>query len=76
MPFASTIAPVYTAKDAAAVSAHPPGQMPAAGLLPCDGMGGSEGLNLTGMARRAAEILHRNDMGEWTRAAPELYPHQ
>jgi hypothetical protein len=50
--------------------------MAVAGLLPCDGMGGSEGVNLTGMARQAAEILHHNDMGEWTRAAPELYPHQ
>jgi glucosylglycerate hydrolase len=50
--------------------------MPAPRLLPCDGMGGSEGVNLTGMARRAAEILHHNDMGGWTRAAPELYPHQ
>jgi glucosylglycerate hydrolase len=28
------------------------------------------------MASRAAEILHRNDMGGWTRAAPTLYPHQ
>ena len=28
------------------------------------------------MARRAAEILRRNDMGGWTRAAPDLYPHQ
>ncbi len=25
---------------------------------------------------RAAEILHENDMGRWTRAAPTLYPHQ
>ncbi len=28
------------------------------------------------LALRAAEVLRRNDMGEWTRAAPELYPHQ
>ena len=25
---------------------------------------------------RAEEVLRRNDMGEWTRAAPDLYPHQ
>ena len=24
----------------------------------------------------AAEVLRRNDMGEWTRASPTLYPHQ
>src|SRR3712207_4527838 len=70
------VAPLYIAKEAAAVCPHPQGQMAVAGLLPCDGMGGSEGVNLTGMARQAAEILHHNDMGEWTRAAPELYPHQ
>jgi hypothetical protein len=28
------------------------------------------------MAERAEEVLHRNDMGGWTRAAPDLYPHQ
>jgi hypothetical protein len=28
------------------------------------------------MALRAAEVLRRNDMGGWTRAAAELYPHQ
>lgn len=28
------------------------------------------------MWRRAAEVLRRNDMGGWTRAAPTLYPHQ
>ena len=31
---------------------------------------------VSGLARRAAEVLRRNDMGGWTRAAPELYPHQ
>ena len=31
---------------------------------------------VSGLARRAAEVLHRNDMGGWTRAAPKLYPHQ
>jgi hypothetical protein len=50
--------------------------MPAPRLLTCDAMGGSRAADLTGVARRAAEILRRNDMGEWTRAAPELYPHQ
>jgi glucosylglycerate hydrolase len=25
---------------------------------------------------RAAEVLRENDMGEWTRASPTLYPHQ
>jgi hypothetical protein len=30
----------------------------------------------SGMSRLAAEVLRRNDMGGWTRAAPELYPHQ
>jgi hypothetical protein len=25
---------------------------------------------------QAAEVLRRNDMGEWTRASPTLYPHQ
>ena len=29
-----------------------------------------------GMFERAAKVLHRNDMGGWTRAAPDLYPHQ
>src|ERR671915_2126227 len=28
------------------------------------------------LARRAAEVLRRNDAGGWTKAAPELYPHQ
>src|ERR671910_461460 len=32
--------------------------------------------NPTELALRAEEILRRNDMGEWTRAAPDLYPHQ
>jgi hypothetical protein len=41
-----------------------------------DGMGRSERVNPSGMARQAAEVLRRNDMGGWTRAAPELYPHQ
>jgi hypothetical protein len=34
------------------------------------------GAKTSGMTRRAAEVLRRNDMGGWTRAAPELYPHQ
>jgi hypothetical protein len=34
------------------------------------------GAKTSGMARRAAEVLRRNDMGGWTRAAHELYPHQ
>src|SRR3712207_4951637 len=28
------------------------------------------------LARRAAEVLRRNDVGRWTGAAPGLYPHQ
>ena len=28
------------------------------------------------LAARAAEILRNNDMGDWTKAAPDLYPHQ
>ena len=28
------------------------------------------------LASRAAEVLRRNDMGGWTKAAPDLYPHQ
>ena len=28
------------------------------------------------LAAQAAEVLRRNDMGGWTRAAPNLYPHQ
>jgi glucosylglycerate hydrolase len=28
------------------------------------------------MARKAAEVLRLNDMRGWTKAAPELYPHQ
>jgi len=28
------------------------------------------------LAVRAQEVLRHNDMGGWTRAAPELYPHQ
>jgi hypothetical protein len=34
------------------------------------------GAKTSGMSRLAAEVLRRNDMGGWTRAAPELYPHQ
>jgi glucosylglycerate hydrolase len=34
------------------------------------------GARTSGMTRRAAEVLRRNDMGGWTRAAPTLYPHQ
>ncbi|CAN5838733.1 hypothetical protein BH23ACT11_BH23ACT11_12980 [soil metagenome] len=26
--------------------------------------------------RRAEQVLHQNDMGGWTKAAPDLYPHQ
>jgi glucosylglycerate hydrolase len=29
-----------------------------------------------GLASQAEKVLRRNDMGGWTRAAPELYPHQ
>jgi glucosylglycerate hydrolase len=29
-----------------------------------------------GLAARAEEVLRQNDMGGWTRAAPDLYPHQ
>ena len=29
-----------------------------------------------GLAARAAAVLEENDMGGWTRAAPDLYPHQ
>jgi glucosylglycerate hydrolase len=28
------------------------------------------------LAARAEEVLRKNDMGGWTRAAPDLYPHQ
>ena len=28
------------------------------------------------MFDRATSVLRRNDMGGWTRAAPDLYPHQ
>ena len=28
------------------------------------------------LARKAEEVLRKNDMGGWTRAAPGLYPHQ
>ena len=28
------------------------------------------------LASQAAEVLRRNDMGGWTKAAPDLYPHQ
>src|SRR5918998_1173620 len=34
------------------------------------------GAKPSGKAHRAAEILRCNDMGGWTRAAPDLYPHQ
>ena len=34
------------------------------------------GAKTSGMTRRAAEVLRRNDMGGWTMAAPQLYPHQ
>jgi glucosylglycerate hydrolase len=35
-----------------------------------------ETTDFEGMARRAAGVLRKNDMGGWTRAAPKLYPHQ
>ncbi len=28
------------------------------------------------LAVRARQVLRQNDMGDWTRAAPDLYPHQ
>ena len=28
------------------------------------------------LARKAGEVLRKNDMGGWTKAAPNLYPHQ
>ena len=28
------------------------------------------------LAVQAEKVLHQNDMGDWTRAAPDLYPHQ
>src|SRR3954466_6627707 len=28
------------------------------------------------LAARARKVLRQNDMGDWTRAAPYLYPHQ
>lgn len=31
---------------------------------------------LAGLSERAAGVLRRNDMGDWTRASPRLYPHQ
>jgi glucosylglycerate hydrolase len=31
---------------------------------------------LTYIGQRAAEILRRNDLGTWTKPAPNLYPHQ
>jgi hypothetical protein len=34
------------------------------------------GAGTSGMAYRAVETLRSNDMGGWTRPAPELYPHQ
>jgi hypothetical protein len=34
------------------------------------------GAKPSGKVHRAAEILRCNDMGGWTRAAPDLYPHQ
>src|SRR3712207_8730398 len=37
------MASLYIAEDAAAVCPHPRGQVAVAGLLPCGGMGGSEG---------------------------------
>ena len=30
----------------------------------------------SGLFQDAADVLRRNDMGGWTRAAPDLYPHQ
>jgi hypothetical protein len=30
----------------------------------------------SGLFQDAADVLRRNDMGSWTRAAPTLYPHQ
>jgi hypothetical protein len=38
--------------------------------------GRGEPESIPALAREAARVLRRNDMGGWTRAAPELYPHQ
>jgi hypothetical protein len=35
----------------------------------------SRGAKTSGMALRAAAVLRGNDMGGWTKAAPDLYPH-
>jgi len=39
-------------------------------------MRGALATNPSDLAAQAAEVLRRNDMGGWTRAAPNLYPHQ
>jgi hypothetical protein len=39
-------------------------------------MRGALATNPSDLAVQAAEVLRRNDMGGWTRAAPNLYPHQ
>jgi glucosylglycerate hydrolase len=39
-------------------------------------MRGALATNPSDLAVQAAEVLSRNDMGGWTRAAPNLYPHQ
>src|ERR671910_497726 len=39
-------------------------------------MRGALATNPSNLAVQAAEVLRRNDMGGWTRAAPNLYPHQ
>src|ERR1044071_6565649 len=40
-------------------------------IFPRSALEGHEGLAL-----RAEEVLQQNDMGGWTRGAPQLYPHQ
>src|SRR5215207_6686140 len=39
-------------------------------------MRGALATNPSDLAAQAAEVLRRNDMGGWTRAAPNLYTHQ
>jgi len=39
-------------------------------------MRGARATKPTDLSVQAAEVLYRNDMGGWTRAAPRLYPHQ
>src|SRR5918998_1756406 len=57
--------------------AGPSRRVPTPRSAPSASMGSSmDAATSSGLFQDAADVLRRNDMGGWTRAAPNLYPHQ